>query len=799
MDALGSARELLRWRDELVLAGWRGAAEGMPERVAALARLSADVLPGVPDRIWKVSEALARRSAEVAALELLEPLAALPLAWQVVIGGLAKQGTAVAEATLEPAAAKGDLAAARAPGLRPRLDGSLQLLRSDGPWAAAVEVAAWLSARASREGVVIVSPTPLLDTELRRFGLPATGARQAGGGSAVLEVLPLVLALGWKPAAPEDAAALLSLPESPVPGGIRNRLRRALSDWPAVGSHAWREALEEGLAAIDDTARRERVGERLRGIFEAPVNRSGDGYPVSEIRKRTALVRDWLRRRRTAPGEDIDPDFAGALDEALAQCLAFDRIVDLAGLERWRAADLQRFLDEARGGLAAESVLPAEAGLASVASPAAVAGPARCIVWWDFSRGAAPGFVRIPFTKAERAQLEAADIELPSPAERAVRHAERWRRPLEQAQEVLLLVAPRTDEAGEESHPHPLWDEIGARIDRDKAPKRDVFLGGSLYAEPRAPRKAQPLRPPPAPLRTWKVPRALLALPERASNSAIEDLLRCPMKWTLQRVAHLEGPDEIEVEISNLVLGRLAHALLEAVLPAAARDPAAARRLAGRWFDEHAPLRVAALFLPGAKSEAVRVRHTLVEAAGLFTEFVRDSGLELRQAETRTRRHGARPHAVRDSRPRARAEARGGRRQVGRAQPPARRARERHGDAARLLRAPPRPAEGLRQGGGVGGLLRAEPRAHRHHRSCARRARGDRRRAVPRRDVARPRARLRGAQEGAGARRGAGHRQSRRGRRGRHHRRRCGRRRCRRAGAQLQVVQLRRPLRRHAG
>jgi hypothetical protein len=278
-------------------------------------------------------------------------------------------------------------------------------------------------------------------------------------------------------------------------------------------------------------------------------------------------------------------------------------------------------------------VLPAEAGLASVASPAAVAGPARCIVWWEFSRGAAPGFVRIPFTAAEHAQLAAAGVVLPSPAERAVRHAERWRRPLEQASEVLLLVSPRTDEAGEESHPHPLWDEIGARIDGDRASRRDVFLAGSLYAAPRARLVTQSLRPPPAPLRTWNVPPALLVLPERASNSAIEDLLRCPMKWALGRLARLEGPDEIEVEISNLVLGRLAHALLEAVLPKAARDPAAAQRLAEQWFEEHARTRVAALFLPGAETEAVRVRRTLVEAAGIFTEFVRDSGLELRLAE----------------------------------------------------------------------------------------------------------------------------------------------------------------------
>ena len=547
VDPLGSARELLRWRDELVLAGWRERAAGVPDRVASLARLSGDVRLGVPDRIWRVSSALTRLPGKVEALELLEPLEALPLACRAVIRALADQGTSVGECTLDPGAGVGDLAAAREPGLRPQLDGSLQLLRSDGPWAAAVEVAAWLSSRDSQEGVVIVSPTPLLDAELRRFGLPTTGARQVRGGSTVLEVLPLVLALGWNPAAPEDAATLLSLPESPVPRGIRNRLRRALAQWPAVGSEAWGEALQAGLDAIEDAGRRERVGDRLHVIFEGSVERTGVGYPVAEIRMRTVLVRDWLRGRRATLGESQNADFARALEEALGQCMAFERIVDLAGLERWGAADLQRFLDEARSSLSAEPVLASEAGLASVASPGAIAGPVRCVVWWDFSRQSAPGYPRIPFTRAELAQLKDAGIELPSPAERAMRHAQRWRRPLDQASEVLLLVSPRTNEAGDESHPHPLWDEIGARLHPEEAPNRDGFLSGTLYAAPRATLEEQPLRLPPAPLREWHVAPDLLELPERASNSAVEDLLRCPMRWALGRVANLEGPDEIEV------------------------------------------------------------------------------------------------------------------------------------------------------------------------------------------------------------------------------------------------------------
>ena len=214
-----------------------------------------------------------------------------------------------------------------------------------------------------------------------------------------------------------------------------------------------------------------------------------------------------------------------------------------------------------------------------------------------------------------------------------MRHAQRWRRPLDQASEVLLLVSPRTNEAGDESHPHPLWDEIGARLHPEEAPNRDRFLSGTLYAAPRATLEEQPLRPPPAPLREWNVAPSLLELPERASNSAVEDLLRCPMRWALGRVAKLKGPDEIEVGISNLVLGRLAHALLEAVLPAAAGDPLEARRLAKQWFDEHARTHVAALFLPGRAADGARVRRTLVDGAELFTEFVRDTGLELRLTE----------------------------------------------------------------------------------------------------------------------------------------------------------------------
>ncbi len=151
LDPLGSARELLRWRDELTLAGWRGDDAGMPARVAALANVTRDLPQGVPDRLWGLVDTLDRRSADVELIELLEPEEGYARVWRGVFERLRAHGTRVERVELQTTPARGDLGAARGGRFGPALDGSLQLLRPDGPWAAAEEVAAWLASQPDRE------------------------------------------------------------------------------------------------------------------------------------------------------------------------------------------------------------------------------------------------------------------------------------------------------------------------------------------------------------------------------------------------------------------------------------------------------------------------------------------------------------------------------------------------------------------------------------------------------------------------------------------------------------------------
>jgi ATP-dependent helicase/nuclease subunit B len=113
VDPLAAARMLLDWRDLLRMGGWKGQAK--QSRLAGLWKLT-DGLPGAPDRIAAVTERLARRKVDVAAVHLLGDRPELSMLWQNLLKALEERGVAVTS-TVEAAASQGgDLLACQAPG-----------------------------------------------------------------------------------------------------------------------------------------------------------------------------------------------------------------------------------------------------------------------------------------------------------------------------------------------------------------------------------------------------------------------------------------------------------------------------------------------------------------------------------------------------------------------------------------------------------------------------------------------------------------------------------------------------------
>jgi len=634
VDPFATARRLLQWRDTLVMAGWSGTARG--PRLAALASLPAADMPGLPDRLRAVQEALQRRAPAVERIELLTPRADLEWLWQRTFELLERRGTRVTEVDIAaaPAPDGSDLAVARAGRFKPNGDGTLLLLRPAGPLAAAEEVAAWIASQGRAADTLIVGSDPALDTALHRHGLPTAGASHAMRDGVPLQVLPLVLELGWLPQDPQRAYELLSLRASPVPAEVRWRLRKALNDWPAVDSDKWREKLAEGLAAIDDPARRERVKKRLDIVWAAPVQRS-DRYPVSEVGRRARTLIQWFNARAVTTDAE-----APAWHAAVAQCQNLLDMIQHAGLSSLSAPQLRHLVAEATQGAGGDRPFPPEAGLAHVGAPGCVAGAVSMLVWWRFDDVSAGGIPRLPLTRAERGELESLGVVLQDPGRVAAIEARRWRRPLEQASERMLLVCPGKDIDGEDLHPHPLWDELVARVDEKntrRVAERALMRASLAELVPQQRREALP---PLAPRRAWAVPAGRISRRETESPSSVETLFGCPFQWALKYAAKLEAADSAQVEdaASPRLLGSLLHHVMNRLFAGPPLGGAEAAAEAEAVFDREGPRLVAALFLPGAESQREHVRRVAAATARALFDMMK--ARQLRVIDTEVTRTG---------------------------------------------------------------------------------------------------------------------------------------------------------------
>src|SRR6202790_2343499 len=110
-DPLAVAETLLRWRDELVLAGWDGCPDaGSSQRIRDLAEVEdlagPDLLPGFGDRVRNVLTELDRRDPKLASIEVVDSPDILPLLLRktlIKLGASFQSGGG----TLTPSAPKG--------------------------------------------------------------------------------------------------------------------------------------------------------------------------------------------------------------------------------------------------------------------------------------------------------------------------------------------------------------------------------------------------------------------------------------------------------------------------------------------------------------------------------------------------------------------------------------------------------------------------------------------------------------------------------------------------------------------
>ncbi len=615
VDPIATARRLLEDRDSLAMCGWSG--ERTSERLDSLWRITESSLAGIPERLKRVVEVLDRRRLSLSSIQVAEPLTQLSPLWQWTFGALARHGVQIEQISVPVVNAAGDLGAARHTPFSPVGDGTLQLLRTHGPLAAAEEVATTVAA-ANLNGLVIIGPDALLDAALVRHGLPSIGADVPTPASA--SAVRLCVEAAFRPMGSPDLHALLCLDPGPIPRATAWGLLRALDTFPSRDSKGWRDAYESGLALIENEDARAGVAARISALVNPVASRDGR-ITVDQLAERMRVLAGWARARSVS-----EP----SLREVAVRADQLVVVARLCGATAYSRSEVLRFCDElecvvVEGG-------PARLGISTVHSPAAILGPAATVVWWGFTRDRGPRPRGLRLTREETAALSAAGVRHPDAGAEMAYEACRWRRALDLTTSAMVLVCPYTDAVGDRAHPHPLWDALIAAMPDPALASR---LTTPRMTLPRTVARRIPaaLRPIPAFFDSARTPVAIDLAPEESASN-LELVLGCSLAYTLRRIGKLRPRMAARPsEASPLLYGNLTHHLLAIMfggrLPIAANVAAHAEEI----FDRELPGLAESLGLPDYQRERTSLRRAFVDTSRLLASIIAQGGATIRGLE----------------------------------------------------------------------------------------------------------------------------------------------------------------------
>jgi ATP-dependent helicase/nuclease subunit B len=638
-DPTGTAAQLLRLRDELVDAGWNGDSLAGAERLETLSRLTAldgpALPPGMADQLVAVEAELGRvTSTPYVAFDLVDDPELWPGRWRRVFQRLQFLGTRFARVQPAWPSSTDDsdlsrfqraLRGVRSQEARPAArDGSLVLLRGATSSLLAEPTAALLAADRTPTVVIRGLDPVALDDALELQGLARQGVVSSSRWRPALQVLRLALAVAFVPRDPRRVLELLTLTGGPFAGRAGHRLADAWCDRPGTGNALWAEATAE----LSEEER-----ERVQLWIESP-QLDPLGTPrelLLEVAERALSWgtgrASWLR----------DPSWHAAT----LQAQAFVDALRTDARERLDRPAVEQLLQDLTDESSSVAIAREEAGrIDHVDSPERLLVPRERVVWWGFVGESPPP--RPLFRAAELDLLRRAGFALPDPLARLRARFQGFVGAVHAARRQLVLVIPE-QVAGERCAPHPLLDELVARVlGSEKAlaalslSPEDLARGEGLAASlVRVATQAAPVIPLPAARRQWHVDPSLIRPREAESASSLEKLIGCPLAWTLHYQAGLRSASRRGIPSGPLLAGKLGHRLIEELHLAGGLTgtPDDVRQAAEGALDLLIEREGTPLLIAGASDARHQLRAELVNAAVALAALLREAQLELMGVE----------------------------------------------------------------------------------------------------------------------------------------------------------------------
>ena len=603
LDPWSTTKQLLTWRDELVLAGWDGKF-GSSERLKALASIEAcnsPLSPSEGDRLKNVLVALDSITFQNIAMDLCTLREHMPFLWRKTIEKLELCG-----AKIKDCPSSYDITA------------KCLCVKAPDEMTLAKDLARYLFAGDNSDVAVIAdSDTHLLDGILHQFGFGAIGHQDASKWRDSLQILPLWLEILWKPFNPRIFLELLMLPISPIRPMVAKALADVMRQTPGIGSEEWNKAwkqideyiIKNEKRFYSDTAEEIAKIHELRHFLEEKCFRTEGNVSGTDIITRCDRMIENLRAKAQ---ED------SGIATAISHATTLKQLIDSSA--NYDHITLSRILETVIGtGTKGDDQSEAN-GFTVYVHPGAVNKSFKTILWWNFTDHEQSAGTY--WTQDEKTSVLGLDLSATE------RNTQAWKRALSFAQERVITFFPEKN-LGEPAFIHPLADEI----------LFDMLPSSTFINETGRWRLADRTLQLQEMTKTIKPPDNKISAndiaPRRAlSYSQMSKLLTCPFKWFMDDYIGLKQTSILDMPNNWIMIGTLAHKVVELLYKGNEHlETNEATERASKLFDQLVPQMAAELLQDGKTVELKRTRDTLCRAIKSLVTVINNQGLKVKGME----------------------------------------------------------------------------------------------------------------------------------------------------------------------
>ena len=569
VDEYGVASELLRWRDELIAAGWDFDIRNVSAKLDLLSDIERHItgsginIRGNSDRLIALinsKSSLLQKDNEVVVhfpAEHISPVIARLLkklsdegtriTYMVPYRSIAADGTnlkKVQEAFLTNAAEL----------LNPEKDDSFRIVKFDRQ-GSALE---WVVKSTHSEGTVFInSDNRSFDNIQLLYGNPLSGSSLKDANPEIIQLFKLGCSLFLRPLNVYNLLSYLQISRHPLPYELRRGLIDVIISEGGIINSEWEKVLEEYLLSLE---KKKKEKKKDIMVFLPVDGESGTEIDTSKLKEYVKALRTWAAQYLIIIGKDRSGSNHSLITKQLTLLVNFCNALmiilngyDLGTVNNEKMKSWILSIYKPGNYSAGE----AEAGSRFVvSSPAAFVDQPEAVVWVDCYNGTPKATVHRFLSTAEKEALEKHNLTIWSEEAQVKAQLYEQKMAILNCKSKFTLVVAEKD-MGEKLGLHPVLIQLSAQFENLKTIEslNPDPEGESFEVERKDLTSGQ--------LMIDMGQQNLFTPRQKESYSSIYELIQNPLDYVLNHQAGLSHSSVLEMNAVNRTMGNVAHRFIQ--------------------------------------------------------------------------------------------------------------------------------------------------------------------------------------------------------------------------------------------